>query len=389
MDKKIKVLLICLGIVSLSAAGIAAWIYLSAQAEVATSAKKQAELEKQSAYLQEKVDSSQKELRHWSAKSEAIKTSLTKLGKEHTLLQSQYDSLLKQKDSLAQQNEKLDQKLERLEKFYVQAQEKMRLSASDKFLASLLEEKAAKEVEAQKLKDRLDSQKAHIEDVEKNARPSKEKMERLEKEIKALEKRWQDAQKVSNVLSNDLLKEKKTKTTLTEELARAEEQLKSIIQERDKLSDQLVKMKMALERRLVELNQTREVLEGAVEGAKEVAKKTEMPSIQLPPIVVKAEEEAPLALPAVPERLIRARIATEEETVTLFGNIITVNDKHKFVVIDIGRDHGVEKAMIFDVYRKNEKIGRVEVIETRKNIAACDIKEMTARRLKVNDTVRR
>ena len=81
--------------------------------------------------------------------------------------------------------------------------------------------------------------------------------------------------------------------------------------------------------------------------------------------------------------------AVEEEAFELEGHIITVNDKHRFVIIDIGRDSGVQMGMPFDVYRRGKKVGKIEVIETRENIAACDIKEMKVRRLKVNDTARR
>ena len=385
MDKRIKVLLTCLAIISLLAVSISAWIYISSETKVAEYAKKQAELEKQSAYLQKKLDERQKETRHWREKFGAIKVDLDRLGKEHTLLQSQYASLLSEKESLAEQNTTLGEQVEKLNQLYSQEQEKARLSASDNFLASLLEEKAKKEVEIEKLKGRISSQEEQLEDIERQARPSQEKFERLEKESQVLENRLQDSQKVSDVLSSDLLKERKRRSSLEQELAQAQEQLKSITSERDKLSEQLVKMKQALERRLLELSQTEQVLAGAVEAAERATKKEKPASIELPPIVVKAQEETPT--PRAPE-LSKAQIV-EKETFELAGRIITVNDKHKFVVIDIGRDEGVEKGMSFDVYRKSEKVGRIEVIETRKNITACDVKEMSVKQLKVNDTVRR
>ena len=114
-------------------------------------------------------------------------------------------------------------------------------------------------------------------------------------------------------------------------------------------------------------------------------------SIQLPPIVVKAdsptrkfynqaEEEPPI-------NLSKAQISPEP--LELAGRIITVNNEHKFVVIDIGRDDQVKIGMSFDVYRRGKEIGKIEVIETRRDIAACDIKEISVRQFKANDTVRR
>lgn len=378
MDKKTKILLLLLGIVSLSLAGISAWIYLSSQSKLAEDAKKEAELEKQSAYLQAKLDSNRQETRHWREKSEAIIAALNRLGKEHTLLETQYDSLLKKKDSIEKENEQLSTQLEKLNKLYFQQQEKAKLSSSEKFMASLVAEKAEKEVEIGKLKGRISSQEAQLEDAEKRTGPSKERFERLEKEL-------QDARKVSNVLSSDLLKEKKARTSLEEELAGTEGYLKNITQERDKLTEQLVKMKQALEQRLVELSQTKKVLEGAVEGARDVVTKQKPAAIELPPIIVKAEEQAAVA--KFPE-LNKAHVI-KEATFELAGRIITANDRYRFVVIDIGRGEGVEKGMGFDVYRKGAKIGKIEVIEVRKTISACDIKEMDVRHLQVNDTVRR
>jgi hypothetical protein len=146
-------------------------------------------------------------------------------------------------------------------------------------------------------------------------------------------------------------------------------------------------MKLALEQRLAELEKTRQVLEGAVAGARQVARKTKPASIQLSPIVVKAEQQVP-AETFEAAKLSRPEVL-EEETFELRGRVITVNSRHKFVVVDIGRDDGVKKGMNFAVYRKGKEVGKIEVIETRKNIAACDIKEMSARSLKVNDTIGR
>lgn len=387
MNKRIKIFLVFLGMVSLIAVGVAAWIYFTAQAEVAEYAKKQSKLEEENSYLQGKLDISQKEARlsqeearHWREKSEAITAALSRLGQEHTLLTRVYDTLLKEKELLVEQNKGLSEQLEGVDRLYSRVQEKTELDTSDKFLASLLEEKVALEVKIEKLRGEIYSQEARLEDMKEQAAPFK----RLQEEKETLEEKLGDAQKVSDILSNDLLQERKRKNALEQELAVIEEQLRNITEERDKISDQLVEIKQALERRLVELNQTKKVLESAVEGAKKMTREDVSASIQLPPIVVKADDEKP-SLP----KLSKAPEVEEEEPFELVGRIITVNDKHRFVVIDIGRDKNTRKGMSFDVYRKGEKVGRIEVIETRKNIAACDIKEMSVKHLKVDDTVRR
>ena len=389
MKKKIKTLLIVLGIVSLSGAGLSAWIYFSAQTEIARYARKHSELEKRNTRLGERLDAAEKQARQWQGKSESITAALNKLGKEHTLLQGQYTSLLKEKDSLVEEYRGVSGQLEKLKALYSEEQKKpKKINASDEFLSSLLEEKALLQVEIEKLREQ-------IEGAERQMRPSQEKLAQLEAEKGMLERKLEDIEKASGLLSSDLLRERKKRTAMEEELAKTEARLRETIRDKDGLAEQLTGMKQALEQRLAELSGTKKVLESAVEGAKEATRRREPVSIELPPIVVKAEPVIKrLSKPAeqekasAPTELSRVRMA-EEEAFELEGHIITVNDKHRFVVIDIGRDNGVQRGMPFSVYRAGKKVGKIEVIETRENIAACDIKEMKVRRLKVNDTARR
>lgn len=363
MSKKIKVFSVFLGLLSLSAVGLAGWIYFSAQAEVAIYARKQSELEKQNTYLRERLDATQKEARHWQGKSESVTAALNKLGKEHVLLQNQYTFLLREKDSLAREYKGLSGQLEKLKELYSRERKKPKVDASDKFLSSLLEEKAALQVEVEKLREQIEGAKRQM-------RPSQEKLAQLEKERGALERKLKDIERASGLLSNDLLQERKKRAALKQELTKAEARLRDIVLEKDKLADQLTRMKPALEeQRLAELSGTKKI----------------PASIELPPIIVKAEEP----LPQPPKSGKAGAVVVEEEAFELEGRIVTVNDKHRFVVIDIGRDSGVQRGMPFNVYRRGKKVGKIEVIETRENIAACDIKEMKVRRLKVDDAARR
>lgn len=347
MDKKSKIFLFCLGAVSLFAVGLAVWIYISSQGEVTRYIRRHAELQRENTGLQEKLAASQDQARHWQDKSQSITAALNRLGKEHTLLQKQYDPLSKEKQLLTRQNKALSEQLKELDKLYSMEKERVKLDTSDEFLASLLEEKAQIEVELEKLKTRLSSYETEVEQMQGEAEPFKEKIAQLEKEKAALESALTDARKVSDVLSNDLLKERKEKDSLEKDLSRLSAQLQ-------------------------EMEQTTE--QGQVEDL----------SIELPPIVVRAEEDT-----SFPLRKLSPQEVAEGRPVGLTGRIITVNAKHRFVVINLGRESGVQDGMTFDVYRDGEKIGRVQVIETRKNISACDIREISTGRLKVEDTVRR
>ncbi len=66
----------------------------------------------------------------------------------------------------------------------------------------------------------------------------------------------------------------------------------------------------------------------------------------------------------------------DTQTSSLRGSVVTVNREHNFVVIDLGRQHGIEAGMRFNVYRGNILIGRLEAIQCRERISACDIEEV-------------
>ncbi len=396
MDKKIRILLVCVGLASLATVGIAVWTYFSAQNEVGKYARKQGELEKQTKYLQEKLNTSQEETNSWRRKSESVSATLDKLGKEYTLLKTEYDSLLQEKnslveqrDSLAEQNQQLDEQLEQLNQLYAQALEEAKSAAPDASLSALLEEKADLEAEVTELKRKISLQEEQIATMAMAGEAGAAGGETLP---------WQNLQKEVTMLEGKLEQARNASQGLEGELARAKTQLQAAVEERDRLAGQLAKIQETLAQRLTELNQALSQTKEQTQTAAEEISQPQIPkpaAIQLSPIIVKAGPVLSETLtkasvvPAAPT-LHKAEISEEEEQGEpqgLAGRIITVNDQYKFVVIDIGRDDGVEDKMRFAVYRQGKKVGNIEVIETRKNIAACDIKETEVRHLQVSDEV--
>ncbi len=93
-------------------------------------------------------------------------------------------------------------------------------------------------------------------------------------------------------------------------------------------------------------------------------------SIDLPPIVVSAQGASDIDSPFALE-----------------GKILNVNTEYNFVVIDLGQDMGVKKGMVFEVSREGKLLGKIEVIEIRPEVCACDITK-TDFAFKIGDTVR-
>ena len=71
------------------------------------------------------------------------------------------------------------------------------------------------------------------------------------------------------------------------------------------------------------------------------------------------------------------------------GTVLVVNDKFKFVVVDVGRHEAIDIGTLFNVYRQDQFIGRVQVEQVRESVAACKIlPEWTLQDIQEDDRVK-
>lgn len=136
------------------------------------------------------------------------------------------------------------------------------------------------------------------------------------------------------------------------------QQIKSLSEGKEDLENklaQLQKEKSSLQQKISQLDKSKE-------------------SIELSPIVVRSQPQD-----NSPQE--------KEAAAGQAGKILAVNKDNNFVIIDLGEESGVETGKALKVYRQEEPVGAIEVIEVRKNISACDIKNESAP-IEVGDTVR-
>lgn len=55
------------------------------------------------------------------------------------------------------------------------------------------------------------------------------------------------------------------------------------------------------------------------------------------------------------------------------GRVLVVNPKHNFIVIDVGKIHGLETGVVLIVHRGNRFIGKAQVIKVYEKMAAADL----------------
>jgi len=103
----------------------------------------------------------------------------------------------------------------------------------------------------------------------------------------------------------------------------------------------------------------------------------EKESVNLPPIVVRpGAQEFSTEEPAV-----------ISQTEAGEGKVLAINRENNFVVIDLGEAAGIKVGNTFHVYREDQPIATIQAIQTRRDIAACDIKQETET-IKIGDTIR-
>ncbi|MCM8831317.1 MAG: hypothetical protein NC918_03910, partial [Candidatus Omnitrophica bacterium] len=133
--------------------------------------------------------------------------------------------------------------------------------------------------------------------------------------------------------------------------------IKETLEKKDQLEKRLSEIDRVLREKSITLEELQEQMRTAVKGGRAVISK-ESASVELPPIVVKPTARGSIK--------------------NLRGEVIAVNDDEKFIIINLGETSGLRPGTQLAVLRGEKEIATVEVIETRKEISAADIKEVAS-----------
>ncbi|MBD3264709.1 MAG: hypothetical protein GF375_06375 [Candidatus Omnitrophica bacterium] len=245
---------------------------------------------------------------------------------------------------------------------------------SEDYWADFVQKKASLEAELEKVRSDLLDARQKFTELDKDNKELTLRIDELEKEKERLSDEIKFKERTLRVMSMDLVKER-------EERGEAVQEVKKLRRENSSLKKELVmtnKEKIQLQSNLKETYEKKQTLENrmataenvlkektmlfedlqnqlqmAIEGGKR-AVSNESASVELPPIVVK---------PGAPGLK------------GLRGEVIAVNLDEKFVVIDLGESSGIKPGVTLKIIRGDKEVGTLEVIETRREISAADIKE--------------
>lgn len=213
-------------------------------------------------------------------------------------------------------------------------------------------------------------------------------------ELNNLQKKYESVIKVRDELIEKLKKE----SQLQQEAAVAQDALKKLKAENEELIRQLKILnsgKMVLDQKIQGLQEANSMLEKRLNemNIMPAEKVPQADSLKRESDAVKSGNPAPVLekkkesveLPAI---IVRPSSYSEKAEAPLStGKILAVNTDNNFVIIDAGVISGVRVGDLFNVYRSGKSIASIEVIQTRDNISACDIKRTSAP-LKIGDNIK-
>jgi len=329
--------------------------------------------------LDREIASSKEENEELESKLAATEKELNRLESRSTDIKAKYEALLIEKGDL-------DKELARVKKGKFFLEKKLKDTESDMFVAGLLRKNVSMEVELKRLKGSLTPKDLEIEKLKKENMNLTINLSEFRKERDFLEQKAKDAEVVSEILSRDLLTEKDNNQKNKQEFENAKVEnrlLKTRLSEMQEITDKFdrllaekegIEIKVAnLEKDLAhkenQLDKIRTAFDEKRSARREVrAEAYHTPEeVELPPIVLEREKYEP-------HKTETNRLDWIGKELDLKGRIVTVNREHNFVVVDLGKQHGINMGTAFNVYRDRLFIGTLEVIQCRERIAACDIK---------------
>lgn len=233
---------------------------------------------------------------------------------------------------------------------------------SEPFLSKILEEKARLILVQEKWKE----EKAKI------------------KEIKKANEEFAEKDKLVRALSKKILAQKKENFSLNKQLDEIKQKLKVVQKNKQKLSAQIIGMLKSFRKNLKKISKVRSAEELSEELRKvELSLASKLEGIELPVVIVRTDKPFIADKSFSPIKIIKP---IKEKTPRLAGEILKINKKYNFVVINLGKENGLREKEILDVYQDRQNIGKIKVTELRAQISAADIIDFK-KGVKVGDKV--
>ncbi len=355
-------------------------------------------LNTQTAEWSAKVSQLKKDAETAQSKASQLEKQMAALSEERNSLEAKYNTLLKEKEELVEKLQSLAQaKKQEVPPSPGEVGLTPTIGESDQYWAGVLKQKADLELKLSDLKDVITDLQLKLDSATKEKGDLSLQVSQLTQENKDLTRKADYNDRLSGNLSTDLMREQKDKKEILDQLTLIKQEnlsLRAKLKELDKanlslkeklrtiegarldLEQRVDQINVSLDKKMDEVANLTKEIKSLPGQEKFSASKTkydgDSKDVDLPPIVVRSNKEEAI-----------------NELKIISGKIIALNEANNFVVINLGESQGITIGRKFEVLRNDVSIGRLEVIQTRKNISAADIVSMDAKRkIKIGDTVK-
>jgi len=322
-----------------------------------------------------------------------MREALDVVERERNKLKQKYEQASRDKESLIEELKNLSKtKTERRPEPSISARPAISSTApaaTDEYWQGLIKEKAELELRLEDVLAETAKYTSKINELESKNQDLQLQIEDLNKIKTELERKVDFNARTIQIITKDLVREKEDRRATLEELSRLKDENISLAREL-KLTR---KMREDLENTLVDTQDAKQILERKIEDMGTVLKEksVEMSDLhrQLSATISSAEKVMPSDAKAVelPPIVVKSETRPSVPTTLLEGKVLAVNEREKFVIVDIGTSSGIKPGDKFSVLSDGRKVGSLEVVETRLDIAACDIKQAEGR-IREGDIVR-
>ena len=344
--------------------------------------------------LAQKAEDNQRKAQQVEGQLSSLNSDLDRLTKEKDGLGKRLDVLNKEKEDFI---EKLKSQPTPVVKQEPQQQQPQPPVTEDAYWAGILKAKTDLELQLGSVRSELKAIQINNEELQREKSTLGLDINGLKRDKEDLKRQLDYNQKIMDSIAQDLVRERNDKVQIQDSLKviRNENillrrQLNSLNSRKinlDKKLQELQEGKAAIERRFTEMEtmlsqkvtqigSLQEQLQTISSQAKIERPEDKKESVDLPAIIVRPQAQEN----TLQEQPISSKVSGE-------GKVLAINKENNFLIIDLGEDAGIKLGDTFQIYRDNEAIATIVVIQTRKDIAACEIKQEIAP-IEIGDAIR-
>ncbi len=263
----------------------------------------------------------------------------------------------------------------------------------EEYWASILKQKAALQLEIDKIKGDLELSVGQIADLKKQNSDLQLQIKSVTNDKEEIERKIKYGEDLANNLSIELARSRNDQRFVNERADKLKEEnielqgqirqlsgtklalektVTRLNDEKEGIQKKLIETESVIQARINEIWQIKESVDQKLASA--AASRTSN-QVELSPIIVNAGNRnvsvAPPAAPVTPKA----------------ASVVSINETNNFVIVDLGESTGIKVGHVLKVFRGNSEIATLEVIQVRKDISAADIKQKTGN-IKIGDSVK-